>query len=373
MQNFSNTIIISAVNLVNGGTFTILKECLEQISKSKSFSEWKIIALVNSKKLLQKYNNIEYIEYPLAKKNYFFRCFYEYVYFYFLSLKFKPKIWFSLHDMTPNVCAEKRYVYMHNPMPFYKHFKGEHLSLKLKLFEKFYKFIYKINSRKNSAIIVQQDWIRDEISKLCKFPKERIIVSYPEINERKISPDYEKGLFFFPSVPRPFKNFETILKADEILEKENLNLNWKIVLTMNGSENSYSKELYEKYSYLKNIDFVGLLSQEKVFEYYNKAECLIFPSRLETWGLPISEFKSSGKKMILADLLYAYETANNAKNVAWFVPDDANKLSMIIKNVLNNNNSDFSILKEKVINFPHAISWQELFEEMQFGNFSIKK
>lgn len=367
-MKFTNTIVISAINLVNGGTFTILKECLEEISKSTVFSEWKIIALVHSASILKKYDNIEYKEFPLSKKNYFFRCFYEYIYFYFLSLKLKPKIWFSLHDMTPNAKAEKRYVYMHNPMPFYKHFNGEHLSLKLNIFAKFYKFVYRINSKKNSAIIVQQDWIRNEISNLCNFPKEKIIVAYPEIKERKISSDYEKGVFFFPSVPRPFKNFEAILKADEILEKEKVNQNWKIILTLNGTENQYSKTLYEKYSYLKNISFIGLLTQEKVYEYYKKAECLIFPSRLETWGLPISEFKSSDKKMILADLPYAHETANNAKSVAWFFPDDSKKLAAIIKNVLNNKCSDFLSVNEKFIDSPHTASWQELFEKMQSIN-----
>lgn len=362
------TIIVSAINLVNGGTFTILKECLEEISKSTVFSGWKIIALVHSASILKKYDNIEYKEFPLSKTNYIFRCFYEYIYFYFLSLKLKPKIWFSLHDMTPNVKAEKRYVYMHNPMPFYKHFDGEHLSLKLKIFAKFYKFFYRINSQKNTAIIVQQDWIRNEISNLCNFPKEKIIVAYPEIKERKISSDYEKGVFFFPSVPRPFKNFEVILKADEILEKEKIDQNWKIVLTLNGTENSYSKTLYKNYSHLKNISFKGLLSRETVFEYYKKAECLIFPSRLETWGLPISEFKPSDKKMILADLPYAHETANNAKCVAWFFPDDSKKLATIIKNVLNDNLSNFSAEKEIYIDSPHTSSWQELFEEIESIN-----
>lgn len=367
MKRYTSTIVISAVNLVNGGTFTILKECLEQISKSAAFSDWKIIALVHSDNDLPIYENIKYISFPLAKKNYIFRCFYEYIYFYFLSLKLKPQIWFSLHDMTPNVKAEKRFVYMHNPMPFYKHFEGEKLGIKLKFFARFYKLIYKINAKNNTAIIVQQDWIRDEISKLCKVTKEKIIVAYPEIQELKISSAYERGLFFFASFPRPFKNFEVICKADEILEKTEKVLpeNYKIILTFNGTENPYSKELYDKYLHLKHIEFIGILPQEKVYEYYNKAEALIFPSRLETWGLAISEFKASGKKMILADLPYAHETANNAKYVSWFAPDDAEKLATIIKNVLKEELSGFAPIENKKINSPHTRNWVELFEIMK--------
>lgn len=72
---------------MNGGGFTILKECLEKIAKSEVFKSWKIIVLVHSEKNLSVYENIEYISFPLAKKNYIFRCFYEYIYFYVFFFK----------------------------------------------------------------------------------------------------------------------------------------------------------------------------------------------------------------------------------------------------------------------------------------------
>lgn len=69
--------------------------------------------------------------------------------------------------------------------------------------------------------------------------------------------------------------------------------------------------------------------------------------------------------MILADLPYAHETANKAKSVAWFFPDDSKKLAIIIKNILNNNLSNFSEVKEIAVDSPHTLTWQEMFEEMQ--------
>ena len=52
-------------------------------------------------------------------KSYLHRCYYEYFYFKKLSDKYKPFLWLSLHDMTPNVEANIRAVYCHNPSPFY--------------------------------------------------------------------------------------------------------------------------------------------------------------------------------------------------------------------------------------------------------------
>ena len=62
-----NTIIISAVNLTEGGTLSILKSFLQALSMSELSNIYRVIALVNNKdKIL--YPNIEYIELPKPKK-----------------------------------------------------------------------------------------------------------------------------------------------------------------------------------------------------------------------------------------------------------------------------------------------------------------
>lgn len=360
-------IVVSAVNLVNGGTFSILLDCVDKLVKINKNNDYNLYVLVNSKKSLPFYDNITYLEFPLSKKNWLFRLYYEYIYFYFLSIKLKSNVWISLHDMTPNVKADKQYVYMHNATPFYNRSKKEKLSFKLRLFIKFYKYIYKINVKKNTAIIVQQDWLRNDISVLCKVPKEKIIVSYPECEELVISDSFLKGVFFFPSFPREFKNFEIICKAAKILKNRNLNDDkWQVILTIDGTENFYSKDIYTKYSHIDNIKFIGLQNRENMIELYNNAECLIFPSKLETWGLPISEFKSSSKKMILSDLPYAKETSNGAKQVSFFNPNDENALASIMLDVINGNSNSFYENNLRNINQPFFMNWSDLLKYLIF-------
>lgn len=356
-------IVVSAVNLVNGGTFSILLDCVDKLVKINKNNDYNLYVLVNSKKSLPFYDNITYLEFPLSKKNWLFRLYYEYIYFYFLSIKLKSNVWISLHDMTPNVKADKQYVYMHNPTPFYNCSKKEKLSFKLRLFIKFYKYLYKINVKKNTAIIVQQDWLRNDISVLCKVPKEKIIVSYPETDTFNIKKTFVNGIFFFPSFPREFKNFEVICKAANILKNEcSISKKWEIILTIDGTENFYSKDIYTKYSHIDNIKFIGLQNRENMIELYNNAECLIFPSKLETWGLPISEFKSSSKKMILSDLPYAKETSNGATQVCFFNPNDENILADIMFNVINEDYNQFNKNEIKNINQPFFLNWNDLLQ-----------
>lgn len=358
------TIVLSGINLIEGGPLTIYKECLKYLQEN-FFEEYRIIALVHDKSLFLEYKEkIEFIEFNDSKKSYLKRLYYEYIFFKKLSKKLKPYLWLSLHDMTPNVAADKRVVYCHNPMMFYKMTKEERKkSFKLFLFSKFYKYIYKINIKKNNYVIVQQNWIRKEFKKA--FGIENIIVAHPEVNLEALKIDknieVEKNSFIYPSFPRVFKNFEVICKASEILENKNIK-NFKVYLTIDGSENIYSKEIVEKYKKQECVKFIGLQSRRNLMNYYNKTETVIFPSKIETWGLPVTEAKAFKKKLILADLPYAHETLGNYEDVFFFNPDSAEELALKMESVINKKNISFDGNICKKIEQPYSNSWKELFE-----------
>lgn len=368
-MEYSNTIVISAVNLIEGGTLSILKKCVQEIAQYNADGKYKVIVLVHSADILPSYENVEYIAYPTSKKSWFIRMFYEYIYFYFLSLKIKPLIWISLHDMTPSVRSKYLYVYMHNPSPFFQK-RGElHLSWKFRLFVLFYKYVYRINVKKNTAVIVQQDWFRTKISELCKLPKEKVIVAYPEFAKTDISDydgKYNKNQFFFNAFPREFKNFEIICEAADILQKNGFaDYDWNVYLTIDGTENNYSKAVVERFKSNPHIHFTGLVSREKCEAFYRSSEALIFPSLLETWGLPISEFKLYKKKMILADLPYAHEAANGAESGCFFNPADAQQLAKIMESVITNKSEKyFSQLLKLDVSEPFCSTWTFLFDKI---------
>ena len=249
LNNMKKIIVISSINLRSGGTLSILNDCLQYIDKELS-SSYKIIALVHKKDILIKTNNIEFIEFPNSIKSYFYRLYYEYVYFKKLSKELKPHLWLSLHDMTPNVVADIRAVYCHNPSPFYKiNIKEFFLDYKFALFSFLYKYLYKINILKNNFVIVQQEWLKDEFIKL--YDVKNLVVANPNIeiliqNEETIGED-DKIIFFHPSFPRVFKNFELICEAVSLIDSSYSD-KFEVILTIDGSENKYSKSIVEKYN-----------------------------------------------------------------------------------------------------------------------------
>ena len=369
------TIVLSGINLIEGGPLTVYEECLRCIEKY-FLENYEIVALVHNRELFSEFDSrIKFIEFMDSKKSYLKRFYYEYFYFKRLSKKLKPYLWFSLHDMTSNVAADKRAVYCHNPIIFYDmKIKDMINEFKMFMFSRFYKYIYKINIKKNNFVVVQQDWIRKRFKKIFKI--KNVVVAHPNVviddsNNNCKNTKIVKNSFLYPSFPRIFKNFEVICKAVEILENKNIE-NFKVYLTIDGSENIYSKKIVEKYGRLKCIEFIGLQTRENLMKYYSKIETVIFPSKLETWGLPISEAKAFGKNIILADLEYAHETLGTYEKVMFFGPDNAEKLAekieMLINDDENMKNIEFDGNFEKNIEKPFCKNWKELFDILLLDN-----
>jgi hypothetical protein len=364
------TVIISAINFFEGGPLSVLSSCLYYLNGSDSLDKYRFIALVHSKDLFKEneYPNIELIEFPKSRSSYFYRLYYEYIYFRKFAIDRKVYFWFSLHDITPNLRNVSQAVYCHNPSPFNKlNFSDIYLQPTQFLFRLFYKYLYQINIKKNAYVIVQQLWIKERFNKLFDLNQNKIIISLPQISEIpakyfESKPTSAGGtkMFIFPAFPRPFKNFELICEAVNLVLAHG-DLDFKVVLTISGSENKYANYIYEKYKHIKNIEFVGLLQKEEVYNYYSMSDCLIFPSKLETWGLPISEYKQFDKPMLVADLPYAKETVGNYNKVSFFSPDQPKQLAQLIVDQvegLQRYNSVSHINYEQ----PVVNSWKDLFD-----------
>lgn len=358
------TIIISAINFRNGGPLSVLQDCLRYVNNHLS-SKYRIIALVHKIELFQNLEHIELIEFSKSVTSYLYRLYYEYIYFKKISEKYNPFLWLSLHDMTPNVKASIRAVYCHNPAPFYNiTFKDFWLDPRFALFNFFYKYLYQINIQKNHFVIVQQEWIRKKFELM--YGVQQTIVAHPSIEiiqtnqiiaeKTHILKNYH---FFFPTISRVFKNIELICDAVKILNDKKI-CGFEVTLTIDGTENRYSKSLIENYKNVKNINFIGKQTREKVFELYQKTDCLIFPSKLETWGMPITEFQSFNKPILLANLEYAHETAKNYQKIKFFDPYDPHELANhMYKAILQQLIFDSS--EPILISSPYAQNWNELF------------
>lgn len=362
------TIVISAVNLRKGGTLTILRDCLQYLSGLVRESGYRAIALVHKRELCD-YEGIEYIEMPDIIKGWGKRLWCEYVTMQKISKELSPvHLWLSLHDTSPRVEAERQAVYCQTSFPFYNwSFRDFRMDFKIPLFAMFTKYAYKVNIRSNKYLIVQQEWLRDGFSKMFGLEKEKFIVAPPQrkpvdVVPKEISSDC--FIFFYASTPDCHKNFETLCEAARLLENETGTGKFKVILTLSGEENKYSRWLYSQWGKVQSIEFAGFMSKESLYGHYKSADCLVFPSKVETWGLPITEFMetSGGKPMLLADLPYAHETTAGATRVCFFNPFDPKELKERMKELIQDKCVALAPVPKLEIEEPKAESWEELFE-----------
>lgn len=358
-------IVLSGVNLRSGGTLAIFEDVLSYANNFLT-DKYRVIAFVHSKDILSKdrYQKIEFIEFPKSSLSYFIRFYLEFYHFKKISQDLNPYLWMSMQDLSANVSSKISAVYCHNASAFYKVSFKEAMHDKVFFIQNMlYKFFYSININNNNYVIVQQNWLRDKFHDIFEIEKNKIIVSFPQAKKyfrsRKSHIKDKEFIFFYPSLPRVFKNFELIFEATRIINLQNIQSNFKVIVTIDGSENSYSKELLNKYSDISNIEFIGLIPRNEVQERYKISDCLIFPSKLETWGLPVSESKEFGLPILIADLPYAHETINNYDKSLFFDPYDATDLSDKMIKAINNEYSDHFMGDPKE---PFCQDWNELFK-----------
>jgi len=347
--------------MVEGGIFTILHNVLQELSEYNKNKEIQVIALVHD---ASKFNfpNIQLIEIPQSKKSWLYRFYYEYFYFKKLSKNLKPDVWLSLHDTTPTVTAKKQFVYCHHPTTFFKPtWKDWKFDYKIGVFSLLYDNLFKLNIKKNHTVFVQQHWIKDVFEKRFKISNVKVAIPQfvEEISNEKIELDQNKIHFFYPTFPKSFKNIEYIFEAIKLVPETVLNQCEFHITGLKNNDSKYVTYLNKKYASIA-VNRLVLLNRKKMLQYYNSIDYLVFPSKIETWGLPISEAKAHGKNLLLANLPYAKETCGNYENVSFFNLENPSELAQIITEITTKKHT-FQGNKITHDTNEDLHSWKELF------------
>ena len=326
-------IVVSAVNFTEGGPLTVLRECLAS-AVAVLPAECEIVALVHRADLVNA-PRVRMISIPSSKKSWFHRLYWEWFGFRRISRELKPTLWLSLHDITPRVLATRQAVYCHNPSPFYRiSLREALLEPTFLMFNQFYAFLYRIFIHRNYCVIVQQDWLRDEfIRRMGQLP---VVVAHPSMRTDELASIQTPGstfVFLYPTLPRVFKNIQTLCKATQILASRGIR-GFEVRLTLDGTENRYARWLRKRFGGVAEVRFIGRQTKDEMAVHYCESSAVVFPSKLETWGLPISEAKAQRRPLLVADLPYARETVGTYDLVSFFPVESPEALADLMQSLV---------------------------------------
>lgn len=307
----------------SSGALTILKEFLEKTSSLKCNNRFIVFVSLEE---LKKYetdrlkiivippqgfkNRILWDNFGLKK--------------YLKENSIQPDIFISIQNTGVNLPKEvPQIVYYHQSLSLCKNNwnplrKDERAFW---MYENIYPFFINQYLDRIRKIIVQADWVKESFNKKFGYTLENIVVEKPKINLPDIDKvnviPRDKFRIFYPATPLIYKNHKVVIEALGLLKKENPELvkNMECVFTFSKGEYENLDRLIEKYSLQDTIKLIGKISYEKALEYYKSSDLMVFPSYIETLGLPLLEAKHFGLSILSADLPYAREVVGEYDKV----------------------------------------------------------
>ncbi len=326
-------IMVFDVPAESGGALSVLHEFYNEFKLDQE-NEYIFVLSVPE---LKETSNIRVLRFPWIKKSWGHRLYFDHFIAPRLIKEYEIDQVLSLQNITIPRTKVHQSVFVHNALPFseYKFSFNEN-----KLLWIYQNIIGKkiIDSiKKADHVIVQTNWMKKQCVEQLKETAKKIEVKPPKINI-EVKKTFEKtkesmSTFFYPSSGVVFKNHKVIVDACLMLNEERI-IDYMFIFTLKGDENEHIANLYNtvKKQGLP-IKFIGSLTREEVFDFYSRS-VLIFPSYMETVGLPLLEAKMHKTPIIASDCAFSHEILSEYTKATFFNPFDSDSLKSILKDKL---------------------------------------
>ncbi|MFL9865279.1 glycosyltransferase family 1 protein [Paraburkholderia fungorum] len=184
-------------------------------------------------------------------------------------------------------------------------------------FRAWYKLMFWILARTSSCVVTNSNFSRQRLALHCGVPAARIsVVPLGADHLDAITPDvsvlHEHGLVskrfvLAVSSRNPTKNFGRILEAFRQLGDPTIDL---VIVGMKNA--SVFGNVEDVQGVAPNVKAVGYISDEKLKALYQHAQCFVYPSIYEGFGIPPLEAMRSGCPVIVGRSTALPETCGDA-------------------------------------------------------------
>lgn len=248
--------------------------------------------------------------------------------------------------------------YFHQAIPLYSEYKWSFWRKSERVLW-FYKYIYKylvaISLQPNTFTIVQLDCVKNRFENVFKRSSDKVLVVSPKLTTAII--DYNFNVFIdkqmvnciYAATNFKYKNHIILFESFRTLKNQELS-NFHLYLTGDSSDYNDIEDLSEM------ITFIGHMPYSQLLGLYSKMDVLLFPSYIESFGLPLLEASSFGLKIIAADTDFSREVLKNYSNKCFANYNSSEEWSQSILEISNNNIIEGQIIQQS------TNSWNYFFD-----------
>ncbi|MCX7680021.1 MAG: glycosyltransferase family 4 protein [Spirochaetes bacterium] len=319
--------------------------------------------------------NFNVIVRKLSSKVYF-----DYVYLPEMSRKYNIDVWFfPKNTFSPWIKGQAVPVF-HDIVYFEKELKFR----EFKFFDNLHHtLMIPINGKISAMNIAVSEFTARRMQELLRIPSEKIRVIKEGVedvfvemkDEKKLEAVKEKynlriPFFFYAGSLSPRKNMLNVLKAFDIV-KSKLPHNLYVTGGYSWRDDEVFKFIQEK-KLEQRVIKLGFVNDDELVALYNLADCYLYPSLYEGFGLPILEAQACGCPVITSDVSSCPEVAGDGALVV--NPYDVAQISNAMELVVCNSKVKKELIargKENVKNY----SWERCAKELLavFEEIYVKK
>lgn len=323
--------MVFATAAESGGALQNVKE-LYRYAKEDSHNKWIFVTSVVD---LPETSNITNIKVLSLKKSWVKRLYFDLFQYKKIVRDNNPD---EVHNLQTFFYRDKRirYIFYATNALFFTPIKFKASDdFNLFLRQKLLTGIEYSSCRKSDLIYTECNWMAVRISNDLHIDKKKIKVREHTVQINKEAGDrlYLKKQFFYPSSAFIYKNHQTLVEAAKIIKQ--WGYDFKLILTLKGDETGKICELKKECNkYSIKTDWLGTLDIKQMKKMY-LSSVLVFPSYLETIGLPLLEAREMGTPIICSNLPYATSIIGDYEKACFFKYDDPVELAELMKNFLD--------------------------------------
>lgn len=206
-------------------------------------------------------------------------------------------------------------IYYHNVIPLlnidWRFWKRNELLFFL--YQRIYPFFVKRSLGKSTYVAVQLPSTKIAFINKFNFSQENLFIVRPDL-KRVVADDFPElefddncFHFIYPATPFLYKNHLDVVHGLSVLRSIDKDLCRKIKVhfTLKAEKKSVIVKTIKKMKLEENFIFEGEMPFEHLMSYYKSMTALLFPSYIESFGLPLLEAANFGLPIIVSDLPYA--------------------------------------------------------------------
>ena len=312
-----------------GGGETILKQYFDAALNAPQIEWWFFVSIKDYKEYESANIHVELADIRKASKirSYYLRKKYELFQLKSILKRINPDEIISLQNMVVPGAKCKQTVYLHQSFQFspvkFRFTKKAERSLAFR--QRIICRLIRAKLNKADKVIVQTNWMKKSVSKWAHYPEERIVVEPPKVSLplKKDLVEAQRNSFIYPANAYLNKNHQIIIDACKILKKQGVT-GYRIQFTLSEDSSGLSRQLLKEIKIEGlPIEYIGHLEKPELYEKY-QTMITLFPSYIETFGLPLLEAKELNGIVLASDRPFSHEILDGydkAIFIEWNSPD----------------------------------------------------